>query len=306
VDRDSIERRDFPTGRRGYDPAAVDEHLRRVADEFETQVRAPAPSMASSTSEQVRLILEAAERGASELRAAAGSEASAHVARVQTAADDMLAKLDALESELNRLLGALRASGERLVEGLSELQAQAAAGLAPPDERRVDRAEPEQVGARAAEAPPAADDVPAPADAPPPTADAPPPTADTPPPAADAAPSAAADTPPPADAPTPPVADSPAAPAEPPSAHDSPPLSAPGAPDWPAPDAAPAGDTLFSPAEEDFAAASEPADAGARLIALNMALGGSSRGDTRGFLEEHFELPDVEALLDDVYARAGR
>jgi len=329
VDRDSIERRDFPTGRRGYDPAAVDEHLRRVADEFETQVRAPAPSMASSTSEQVRLILEAAERGASELRAAAGSEASDHVTRVQTAADDMLGKLDALESELDRLLGALRASGERLVEGLSELQAQAAAGLAPPDERRVDRAEPEQVGARAAEAPPAADDVPAPADAPlptadtpppaaddvpapadapPPTADAPLPTADTPPPAAaaDAAPSAAADTPPPADAPTPPVADSPAAPAEPPSAHDSPPLSAPGAPDWPAPDAAPAGDTLFSPAEEDFAAASEPADAGARLIALNMALGGSSRGDTRGFLEEHFELPDVEALLDDVYARAGR
>ena len=35
VDRDAIERRDFPVGRRGYDQAAVDEHLRRVADELE-------------------------------------------------------------------------------------------------------------------------------------------------------------------------------------------------------------------------------------------------------------------------------
>ena len=37
-----------------------------------------------------------------------------------------------------------------------------------------------------------------------------------------------------------------------------------------------------------------------------MALSGSRRDDTRVFLEEHFALPDVEALLDDVYARAGR
>jgi hypothetical protein len=37
-----------------------------------------------------------------------------------------------------------------------------------------------------------------------------------------------------------------------------------------------------------------------------MALSGSPRDDTRVFLEEHFNLPDVEALLDDVYARAGR
>jgi len=308
VDRDNIERRDFPTGRRGYDPAAVDEHLRRVADEFETHVRTPAPSMASSTSEQVRLILEAAERGASEMRAAAGSEASDHVARVQTAADNMLTKLDALESELNRLLSALRASGERLVEGLSDLQAAAAAGRAPTTESRVDRAEPEPGRARAVDAlPPAAA-----------TAGEPPAPADTPPITADSSSAVAADAPPPApaDEPAPAAADSPASsadapPSEPRSAYDSPPLSAPDAPDWPAPDAAlfdapPAGDTLFAPAEEDFAAASEPADAGARLIALNMALSGSSRGDTRVFLEEHFDLPDVEALLDDVYARAGR
>ena len=51
-----------------------------------------------------------------------------------------------------------------------------------------------------------------------------------------------------------------------------------------------------------------PADdeAGARLIALNMALSGSSREDTAHFLAEHFDLPDLDALLDDVYARAGQ
>jgi hypothetical protein len=47
-------------------------------------------------------------------------------------------------------------------------------------------------------------------------------------------------------------------------------------------------------------------DAGARLIALNMALSGSSREETAAYLAEHFELADLDALLDDVYARAGR
>ena len=64
--------------------AAVDEHLRRVADEFEAACAPPRPvSMASGASEQVRLILDAAERGAAELRAKAGEDASDHVARVQ-------------------------------------------------------------------------------------------------------------------------------------------------------------------------------------------------------------------------------
>ena len=245
MDRERIERRDFPTGRRGYDPAAVDEHLRRVADEFETRVHAPRASLADSTSEQVRLILDAAERGASELRAQAGEEASAHVARVQDAASGMLSKLDALESELNRLLGALRASGERLAEGLAELQAEVSEGRAPA-------------------APAAAS----------PTGPAAPPT--------DSA--EAATTPPPAGGSSPPDAAPPLAPA------------ANGAP-APLPDL----DAL----EEDFAAA-EPADAGARLIALNMALGGSPREETARYLAEHFDLDDAEALLDDVYARAGR
>jgi DivIVA domain-containing protein len=212
VDRDRIERRDFPTGRRGYDPAAVDEHLRRVADEFEARVHPPPLTLSSGASEQVRLILEAAERSASELRSKAGEEASDHVARVQEAADGMLAKLDALEGELERLVTALRMGGERLVQGLAELQSEVAGGdvaLPPPVEL-----EDVVVEDFAAAAPASA----------------------------------------------------------------------------PAPDPAPAS------ADE----------AGARLIALNMALSGSSREDTARYLADHFGLAEPDALLDDVYARAGQ
>ncbi|MDA0165253.1 DivIVA domain-containing protein [Solirubrobacter ginsenosidimutans] len=317
MDRDRIERRDFPTGRRGYDPAAVDEHLRRVADEFEARAHAPAPSMADSTSEQVRLILAAAERGAAEMRATAGTEASDHVARVQAAADGMLGKLDALESELTRLLSALRTSGERLVEGLAELQSAATLGepraAAPPPAAAGDATDPRGVDLPGAAAPPTdASSAEPPADLPspvPPRAATEPtvptpadgeqaPSPASPSPTSPSPDAPGADSPGPvADAPTSPDSVSPSPEAES-AAHETPPLSAPDAPDWPAPaealfDAAPAGDAV-------------PDEAGARLIALNMALGGSPRDDTRIFLEEHFELPDIEALLDDVYARAGR
>jgi DivIVA domain-containing protein len=212
VDRDAIERRDFPVGRRGYDPAAVDEHLRRVADEIEAlRGRPPVPapsSLSAGTSEQVRLILEAAERSAADLRADAGRQASEHVAEVQGATASMLARLDDLERELGTLLDALRASGERLNEGLARLHEQAGdlgTATAGPQE-------------------------------------------------------------PPAAAPAPPAAE----PASPPAAPS------------------PNGD-----------------EAGARLIALNMALSGTPREETARYLAEHFELADPRALLDDVYERAG-
>ncbi len=133
MDRDAIERQDFPTGRRGYDTAAVDAHLRRVADEFERLKERPAaPPLSSGTSEQVRVILEAAESSAAELRAKAGEEAGAHVARVGDAVDGMLARLDELERELGGLLDALRASGRRLSDGLAALQAEMSRAQPPP------------------------------------------------------------------------------------------------------------------------------------------------------------------------------
>jgi hypothetical protein len=44
---------------------------------------------------------------------------------------------------------------------------------------------------------------------------------------------------------------------------------------------------------------------GARLIALNMALNGTSRDETDRYLAENFDLPDREQLLDEVYATIG-
>jgi hypothetical protein len=52
-------------------------------------------------------------------------------------------------------------------------------------------------------------------------------------------------------------------------------------------------------------AAAAPGNEGARVIALNMALNGSPREETAAYLAENFELDDPDALLDDVYARAG-
>jgi DivIVA domain-containing protein len=209
VDRDAIERRDFPVGRRGYDQAAVDEHLRRIADEIDS-LRAkpggrPAPSpLSAGTSEQVRAILEAAETGAAELRAEAGREAGQHVARVEEAAGGMLSQLDKLESELNALLDALRRSGVQLNDGLARLQEQV----------REFGGEP--------------------------------------------------------------------APEEP----------------EPEPEAE-------EPVIEPEPAARNGDEAGARLIALNMALSGTPREETARFLAEHYALADPEALLDDVYSQVG-
>jgi DivIVA domain-containing protein len=195
VDRDSIQRRDFPTGRKGYDPSAVDEHLRRVADEFERSATPqPTPSLSSGASEQVRTILEAAERSAAELRTKAGEEAGDQVARVRGAADGLLGRLDDLERDLNGLLDTLRASGEKLSAGLADLQ-QRVGGLSS--------------GERA------------------------------------------------------------------PAQIEEPELTA-------------------------------PDDAGARLIALNMALTGTPREETARYLADHFAIADLDGLLDDVYSRAGQ
>jgi hypothetical protein len=67
------------------------------------------------------------------------------------------------------------------------------------------------------------------------------------------------------------------------------------------PPAEPAGESPAEPAGEPAAADSE----GARVIALNMALRGAPREETARYLSENFELDDPDALLDEVYARAG-
>ena len=66
------------------------------------------------------------------------------------------------------------------------------------------------------------------------------------------------------------------------------------------------GTTEVLPSEGEAPPEPPPAgNEGARVIALNMALSGSSREETAAYLAENFELDDPEALLDDVYARVG-
>ena len=78
LDRQSIEKKDFPIGRRGYDPDAVDAHLSALAEEisdFKRSARRRSDTLASSASDQVRAIVEAAETSAADIQREAETEA---------------------------------------------------------------------------------------------------------------------------------------------------------------------------------------------------------------------------------------
>jgi DivIVA domain-containing protein len=126
LERDAIVRSDFPVGRRGYDPAAVDAHLQRLADEVAELRRAPtaaAPAgMADAASEQVRAIVAAAEQSAAGIEQAAraeadatlaraGEEARTEVTRVREVVGGLLDRLRTIDDELaavERSIGSLR------------------------------------------------------------------------------------------------------------------------------------------------------------------------------------------------------
>jgi DivIVA domain-containing protein len=223
LDRQTIMRDDFPSNRRGYDPAAVDAHLDRIADavdEMRRQAAAPAP-LSAQAGEQVKAIVEAAERGAEEIREAAQAEAREHVAHVTAAADRLRERIEQMERDMTQLLIDLREGADRLHGDLDALQAGTDA-----------------LSTAGAAAPAASAAPPAPLAAPEPEA--------------------------PAAAPEPSAAE----PAATPEAKN--------------------GDS-----------------AAARIVALDMALSGTSREDTDRYLAENYDLPDRAALLDEVYAAAG-
>ena len=147
LDRQSIEKKDFPIGRRGYDPEAVDVHLHTLADEIDElkrSARRRSESLAAAASEQVRSIVEAAETSAAdiqrqaedearEIRAEAGTEADAtrehatseareYVGRVSESTSGMLERIDAMESELAALIESLRTGSNRLNADLQLLE----------------------------------------------------------------------------------------------------------------------------------------------------------------------------------------
>jgi DivIVA protein len=155
LDRQSIEKRDFPIGRRGYEPTEVDSHLSRIAREVEALKRsqASAPpsaerhsrgdSLATVASAQVQAIVEAAEssaaaierdaheraaqeaqdaaREAQRIRDEAIERSQEHVGKVHEATALMLQRVDAMESELSALVESLRTGANRLNADLSLL-----------------------------------------------------------------------------------------------------------------------------------------------------------------------------------------
>jgi hypothetical protein len=287
LDRQSIEKRDFPIGRRGYDPAAVDAHLRALATEVE-ELRYALESRAgetlgSSAGTQVQGILEAAEATAAEIeqraaedarqtraeadadaertRAEAVARAQAHVAAVAQATGVLIERVESMDSQSATLVESLRAGASRLATDLSAVETNMA--------ELYDAA-----AGRGGDAGVAGDS---------PSAAPPAPDADT-------------------------VADAPVR-----QGHSefipAPPVPVPApaspAPDVIAPSVPPVPSIAASPApprSEPQAGAGNGDLDGARLIALNMALNGDSRAATDRYLAEHYDLSDRQQLLDEVYA----
>jgi hypothetical protein len=288
LDRQSIEKRDFPIGRRGYDPTAVDAHLRTIAAEVE-ELRYALESRAgetlgSSAGTQVQGILEAAEATAAEIeqraaddaramreqaaadaertRADAIARAQAHTAAVARATAVLSERVESMDAQSAALVESLRDGASRLATDLTAVESNmgelydAAAGRAGESTGGSSPAAPQAPVAQLASMPEA--------------------------PAAPAAPVA------------------PAAPTPVPAA-----AATPVPPPLPFPETSTSTSTTSTspPADEPSGGGENGEDLdGARLIALNMALNGDSRAATDRFLAEHYELADRQKLLDEVFA----
>jgi hypothetical protein len=287
IDRQAIERRDFPIARRGYEPAAVDAHLRSLASEIEELQReradgGPEPSLASTAGTQVQSILAAAEAAAAEIeqqardsarttreeadrdaastREQAIAQARGQVAFVANATAVLLERVNAMDGEVSALVESLRAGANRLAADLAAVETNmgelydAASGRGASVVHAVS-------------------------------------------PELSAQPSTLA---PPSPAPPSPTASSATPPAPRPPAKATPPLSPPEAtqpdvhvdPEAPAP----------SGGSQSTAAAENGDLDGARLVALNMALNGESREDADRYLAENYQLADRQKLIDEVFA----
>jgi cell division septum initiation protein DivIVA len=173
LDRQSIEKKDFPIGRRGYDPEAVDRHLSAMADEIEelkSNARRRSESLAESAAEQVRSIVEAAEGSAGQIRSDADkdareirrearneakqsreeatTQASQYVANVSSATSSTLERLDAIEQELGTMLEGLRTSVSRASSDLQLLEnhlVEVRDAVSPRPEFELEEPEPEPV-----------------------------------------------------------------------------------------------------------------------------------------------------------------
>ena len=233
--REEILRSDFPTARKGYEQAAVDAHLRQVADAVESS--GGDSSLAEVAAQKVAGIIEAAEAKAREIEADARREAEDLLSSAREQARDQV---------------------ERAQRSVAKLVGQA-------DDLR------ERVGAMA-------DDV----------IGSSKPGAETPQPQPVPEPS-----PEPVPEPTPPepeVDPSPVTVPEP-----TPPL-----------DPEPEPPTIPEPQPDPPAAVNGSNEQAARLVAMKMALDGSSRDAVAKHLASTYGLDDSDGILDAVFERVGQ
>jgi DivIVA domain-containing protein len=117
--RSEIVRTDFPTSRKGYDRAAVDAHLREIADAVERQAPADA-SRAEAAGAKVTEIIELAERKAAEIEAEARKQASEIVERAESEAREQVDRGQEAVSRLIKQADELRSTVGSLGRGISE------------------------------------------------------------------------------------------------------------------------------------------------------------------------------------------
>jgi hypothetical protein len=286
IDRQAIERRDFPIARRGYEPAAVDAHLRSLASEIEELQRERADggpaSLASTAGTQVQSILAAAEAAAAEIeqqardgarttrdeadrdaastREQAIAQARGQVAYVANATAVLLERVNTMDGEVSALVESLRAGANRLAADLAAVETNMG--------ELYDAASGQGAGVVHAVSP----ELPA--------------QASIPAPPSPSAPSA--------------IATAPGSPVPSPTAKTTPPLSPPETTE------ADVHADPEAPASTDSAQAAVVAENGdldgARLVALNMALNGEPREDADRYLAENYQLADRAKLIDEVYA----
>ena len=134
LNRESIERADFPRVSDGLDPEAVAAHLRAVAEAVEKLSPPGAATATSSSGERVRAIVDAAERSAAELEASARADAE----RIRADARNDLERLRRLVAEIGN-------RADAVAEGLEEPAAEPPRPKAQPQppEPQVEPAEPQ-------------------------------------------------------------------------------------------------------------------------------------------------------------------
>ena len=272
IDRDEIVRDDFPTARKGYDPAAVRAHLRAVADSVRDNAGTP---LAETAADRVGSIIEAAERKAAEIEADARDEAERIVSAARREAREQVDRAQGAVGRLVDQADELRSAVGRLG---SDIASQV--GSSKPAEPRAETPAPEIVPQ--------------------------PPRIPEPEPPLEPEPS-----PPQTPEPQPPIEPEPSPPTVPEPQPPGPEIG---------PGAASTDDLLAQlkgerpsaePAVETNGAAADsngPADdadvAAARLVAMKMALDGSTRDEIASHLRDNYELSHPDKLLDDVLARA--